>query len=93
MIQDNPKLLNLILSDEKFQPLIYRAGSYWNSKSRNATNEIKKFGLKDFRGSSNSIGTSCTDNTLIDYRETIRPGVLRRFADWLTKTLPCKQNI
>ena len=68
VIIDDFKLLDLMISDASKVEGIYRPGPYWFKKSKAGYNEIKKFGLQDFRGASSSIGTSFCDNAYVDTR-------------------------
>ncbi len=62
-------LLNLLIKDEKkVDRELYSSGPYWNYKNRRAIIEIKKKGLKDFRGITAGIGTSFADNLVLDIR-------------------------
>ena len=62
-------LLNLLIEDEKkIDRELYASGPYWNYKNRRAIIEIKKKGLKDFRGITAGIGTSFADNLVLDIR-------------------------
>ena len=62
-------LLNLLIKDEKkIDKELYSSGPYWNYKNRRAIIEIKKKGLKDFRGLTAGIGTSFADNLVLDIR-------------------------
>ena len=54
--------------ESRLAPEFYRPGPYWEGKASRSEREIRKFGLSDFRGHSNSIGTSFTDNAFIDIR-------------------------
>ena len=62
-------LLNELIKDEKnIDKSLYTSGPYWNYKNTRAILEIKKKGLKDFRGISAGIGTSFADNLVLDIR-------------------------
>ena len=62
-------LLDLLIKDEKkIDKELYSSGPYWNYKNRRAIVEIKKKGLKDFRGITAGIGTSFADNLVLDIR-------------------------
>ena len=62
-------LLDLLIKDEKkIDKELYSSGPYWNYKNRRAIIEIKKKGLKDFRGITAGIGTSFADNLVLDIR-------------------------
>ena len=55
------------LKDEKKNDnKLYSSGPYWKYKNKKTISEIKKEGLKDFRGISSGIGTSFTDNLVLD---------------------------
>jgi len=86
-LKDDPELLDMMLTDSKSQPPIYHPGPYWANKAKNTANEIKRCGIADFRGSSNLIGLSYTDNLYIDIRDGYNHG-LKRLARWLTNTYP-----
>lgn len=63
------KLLNELIRDEKKNDKsLYSSGPYWDYKNSRAILEIKKKGLKDFRGTSAGIGTSFADNLVLDIR-------------------------
>ena len=68
LIQDDFVLLDLMKNDAAKVDGIHKAGPYWLKKTKATFNEIKKFGLQDFRGVSNSIGTSYCDNAYVDVR-------------------------
>lgn len=65
-------LLNELIRDEKkVDRVLYSSGSYWNYKNKRAILEIKKKGLKDFRGLTSGIGTSFADNLILDIRNEL----------------------
>ena len=62
-------LLNNLIRDEKtINRSLYSSGPYWDYKNSRSILEIKKKGLSDFRGTSAGIGTSFTDNIVLDIR-------------------------
>ena len=61
-------LKELVKDEKKFDSTLYSSGSYWNYKDRRALLEIKKKGLKDFRGLTAGIGSSFADNLILDIR-------------------------
>ena len=62
-------LLNNLIRDEKtINRSLYTSGPYWDYKNSKSILEIKKKGLSDFRGTSTGIGTSFTDNIVLDIR-------------------------
>lgn len=81
-------LLRTMVGDSKMVPAIYRPGSYWQAKTEIATREIEQFGLEDFRGSTNSIGTSYADNALIDIRGHYNYGLRLPLSFLLRKVFP-----
>ena len=65
-------LLNELIKDEKKNDrMLYSSGPYWDLKNRKAILEIKKKGLKDFRGLTTGIGTSFADNLVLDIRNEV----------------------
>ena len=66
------KLLETLARDEnRCNKNLYSSGIYWDYKNKVSLNEIKKKGLKDFRGASAGIGTSFTDNLVLDIRNEL----------------------
>jgi putative sugar O-methyltransferase len=62
-------LLNELIKDEKkVDRILYSSGPYWDYKNKRAILEIKKKGLKDFRGLTAGIGSSFADNLTLDIR-------------------------
>lgn len=86
-LKDDFELLDAMLADAKQQEPLYNPGPYWAAKARNAANEIKKYGIADFRGSTNLIGMSYADNLCIDARNSYNHG-LKKAALWLTRIFP-----
>ena len=70
LILDDFDLLSLMVNDATKAESIYRPGPYWLSKTKSIFNEIKKFGLHEFRGMNSSVGTSYCDNAYVDMRGT-----------------------
>jgi len=66
----NKKLLldELIKDEKKVNKILYSSGPYWQYANKRAILEIKKKGLKDFRGSNNSLASSFADNLPLDIR-------------------------
>ena len=66
---DNKMLIDELIKDEKsFDRSLYSSGPYWNYKNSRAVIEIKKKGLSDFRGMTAGVGTSFSDNYVLDIR-------------------------
>jgi hypothetical protein len=67
----NKKLLldELIKDEKKVNKILYSSGPYWQYANKRAILEIKKKGLKDFRGSNNSLASSFADNLPLDIRD------------------------
>ena len=63
------KLLKALVEDEKKNDKsLYSSGPYWDYKNKRTLSEVKKKGLSDFRGLTTGIGTSYTDNLILDIR-------------------------
>ena len=88
-INDDLDLLEEMIADAKDQPALYHPGPYWRNKSDNALSEIKRCGIQDFRGSSNYIGQSYSDNVSIDIRDGFNFG-LEKILRWVTKVYPLR---
>ena len=66
------KLLKALVEDEKKNDKsLYSSGPYWDYKNKRTLNEVKKNGLSDFRGITKGIGTSFTDNLILDIRNEL----------------------
>ena len=62
-------LLDELIKDEKkIDKKLYSSGPYWDYKNSRTIHEIKRKGLKDFRGITAGIGTSFADNLIWDIR-------------------------
>lgn len=61
-------LKELIKDEKKIDRKLYSSGPFWDYKNSRAINEIKKKGLKNFRGITDGIGTSFADNLVWDIR-------------------------
>ena len=61
----------LIRDEKKNDRALYSSGPYWDYKNARAIIEIKKKGLSDFRGVDAGIGTSFTDNQVLDVRNEL----------------------
>ena len=59
----------LITDEKKNNKSLYSSGPYWNYKNSRAILEIKKRGIQDFRGLTAGIGTSFSDNEVLDVRK------------------------
>ena len=65
-------LLNELIKNEKsINKTLYSSGPYWDYKNSRAILEIKKKGLKDFRGITAGIGSSFSDNLILDIRNEL----------------------
>jgi putative sugar O-methyltransferase len=70
--KNNTIMLDELIKDEKkIDRKLYSVGPYWNYKKKKAIIEIKKKDLKDFRGISSGIGTSFSDNLVVDFRNEL----------------------
>ena len=59
---------DLIKDEKKNDRSLYSSGPYWDYKNSRAILEIKKKGIQDFRGLTAGIGTSFSDNEVLDIR-------------------------
>ena len=65
-------LLDKLIQDEKkINKELYSSGPYWEYKNRKTIYEIKKKGLKNFRGTNSGIGSSFSDNLILDVRNEL----------------------
>ena len=86
-IQDDFLLLKAMINDSRHQSSLYCPGPYWSMKIKNSVSEIKRCGIKDFRGSSNLIGMSYSDNLVVDIRDGYNFG-FGKIIRWVTKLFP-----
>jgi putative sugar O-methyltransferase len=87
-IEDDFSLLEVMTNDARHQSNgLYCPGPYWGYKTNNAISEIKRCGIKDFRGSSNLIGQSYADNLTIDVRDGYNHG-FHKIIRFATKIFP-----
>mgnify|MGYP001327347509 CR=1 FL=1 len=83
---DNNLLNSLIIDEKKNNQDLYSSGPYWKKKSKKIFRQIKKYGLDNFRGLHNGIGTSYTDSLVYDIRNELNyPLQLLSFSDGLLK--------
>ena len=87
-LKDDFELLDSMINDSRHQPPLYQPGPYWVTNAKNAANEIKKYGIRDFRGSSNLIGLSYADNLHIDFRNSFNRSLRSQIIQWITKIYP-----
>ena len=70
--QIQKSLLNSMVNDEKLcNKKLYSAGPYWNYKTKKILYWLKKKGIKNFRGLNSSVGSSYSDNIVLDYRNEL----------------------
>ena len=50
---------------------LYKPGPYWDYKTKKILYWLKKNGLENFRGYSSGVGTSYTDNSILDIRNEL----------------------
>ena len=60
----------LIKDEKKIDKNLYSVGPYWDYKRKKTIIEIKKKGLKDFRGISSGIGTSFSEKLRRRFKKT-----------------------
>lgn len=83
-IPEDFELLKSMTQDSQTAPGIYRPGPYWLSTAISSDRAIRKYGIGDFRGGSNTIGKSYAGNTLLDARGTLFHG-FRKSAGFILK--------
>ncbi len=65
-------LLDTLVSDEaKNKKSLYSAGKYWDYKNKKVIKQLKQKSLKDFRGLNSGVGTSYSDNLILDIRNEL----------------------
>jgi hypothetical protein len=87
-IENDLELLKLMMQDAHRQPPLYHPGPYWESKAKSTAEEIKRYGLADFRGATNAVGLSYTDSLHVDVLHSFNHGVLRRMLRRIMRTYP-----
>lgn len=63
---------DLVKAEKKINKNLYSSGPYWAGKNRRTILELKKNGLKNFRGITTGIGTSFTDSLVFDAGNELR---------------------
>jgi putative sugar O-methyltransferase len=71
-LNENLELLNKMNDDQKKQNHIYKAGPYWKKKADLASRNIRKDGIRDFRGASSISGLSFSDALNLDIRVSLK---------------------
>ncbi|MDA8758156.1 putative sugar O-methyltransferase [Flavobacteriaceae bacterium] len=87
----NKELLINMLDHQSKSNDLYKPGSYWQNKTKNATNRIIKFGLNDFRSHRSLIGLSFADNPILDIRSFWDSGLRLVFIRLLIFFVPFKK--
>lgn len=85
-VEDDEALLESMLRDVPLQSELYRPGPYWSRTARNTAYQIRRVGLRDFRGASSTIGVSLTDSIYVDVRNDLNGG-LRSLLRGILKSL------
>jgi len=67
-LKDDPDLLKVMTEDANNAPPLYLPGPYWMRQSKSTLKDIYKYGINDFRGLKNSIGTYFADSSYVDVR-------------------------
>jgi len=88
---DDPALLDLLTEDAKKVDGRFLPGDYWTSKTFHSLCEIKRCGLKDFRGTSNLISQSYGDNIHYDVSNELFVGQRNETLDEKVSELLEKQ--
>jgi len=85
-------LLNTLIKDEKnINKELYSLGSFWSHKTNSAISNIKKKGLKDFRGLISGVGTGFSDNIVLDIENELN--LIGRIVKKLIHRLPLINTI
>ena len=82
-INENHSLLKAMVVDQVKQSSFYNPGPYWEAKSKNTLREMTNHGINDFRGTTNLVGMSYTDNLPIDIRNLYVSGAKRLICNFL----------
>jgi len=88
LIPNKIELLLSLLKDHKNANALYKAGPYWDKKTKMAVKDIKRFGITDFRGGGNTIGAAFTDSAITDMRNHWNLGLQNLVSFFQTKTYP-----
>jgi putative sugar O-methyltransferase len=88
LIPNKIELLLSLLKDYKNTNALYKAGPYWDKITKKAVKDIKRFGINDFRGGGNAIGTAFTDTAIIDVRNNWNIGLQNYVSFFQTKIYP-----
>ena len=75
MLEDNFDLLEQIANDSKILKNVYSQGPYWEKQVKNTFNELKRLGLKDFRGITSGAISSVGEENHVDVRSTYNFGI------------------
>ena len=86
------KLLLELIKDQENSVNLYKPGPYWSYKCKKAANWMLKYGFDDFRGLNSPVGTSYSDNKILDKRNEFGLGIKSRIANYITR-LPLIKNI
>lgn len=90
-MKNNKQLLINMLDHQSKSNDLYKPGSYWENKTKNATKRIIKFGLNDFRSHRSLIGLSFADNPNLDIRSFWDSGLRLVFIRLLNFFVPFKK--
>ena len=89
---EQKKLLSELIKDQENTTNLYKPGPYWSYKCKKAANWMLKYGFDDFRGLNSPVGTSYSDNMILDKRNEFGLGIKSRIANYITR-LPLIKNI
>ena len=90
-ISDDYELFDRMIKESSKLKKDYQPGSYWLGKTKSAVNEIKKYGLNEFRGMKSGLANSYSDNAYIDIRTNHNYGVKSIFINNLKYFYPIKK--
>ena len=89
---EQKKLLLELIKDQENSTNLYKPGPYWSYKCKKAANWMLKYGFDDFRGLNSPVGSSYSDNMILDKRNEFGLGIKSRIANYITR-LPLIKNI
>ena len=87
-LENDNELIHAMLLDLNTAPEIYRPSPYWLAKTKASVREILKFGINEFRSGTNSIGTSYSDNALVDVRGQYNYGLRLLLSILMRRAFP-----
>ncbi len=90
---NNVLLDELIRDEKKIDKTLYSSGPYWEYKNKRSILEIKKFGLRDFRGMSSGVATSFSDNIVANLKMEFNEADFRGHLIKIVSSLPIFKSV